>query len=223
MTNTPDDNSDNMNLDQFEKATNLINQEWLDDAACQDMDMNMFFNYNIKIGPSIEALKACQSCPVRKECILTIAEFESNLNVNRGKGLFAGLTPSNRREMYQTVAIKNYEKVSLEILNQTITEKTSKHWTQSAHEIEKRAMAHRLTKKPNKRTQYCELHNYPIVRLSSEDRTKLGKVAMYACYHGTDSHYLYSVKNQMLTREEYQKLCAIQKDTRVTATKKKKA
>jgi hypothetical protein len=210
MTHTPEDKTDHMNLDQFEKATKLLNPDWLDDASCQDMDTDMFFNYKETSGPSLAALKACQSCPVRKECLLTIAEFESNLNVNAGKGMFAGLTPTKRRKMYQTVAIKNYEEVSLEMLNNVIAEKISSHWTQSAYEIEKRAVAHRLAKKPNKRTQYCKLHNYPVVGLRSDNRTSLGKILMYACYHGTDSHYLYKVNNQILTREEYEELCAAQ-------------
>jgi hypothetical protein len=208
MTHIPDDKTDHMNLEQFEKATKLLNPDWLDDAKCQEMDIDMFFNYKESIGPSLAALKACQSCPVRKECLLTIAEFESNLNVNAGKGMFAGLTPTKRRKLYQTVAIKNYEEVSLQMLNEAIHEKTYSDWTQSAYEIEKRATAHRLAIKPNKRTQYCKLHNYPVVGLRSENRSALGKVMMYACYQSDQSHYLYRVNNQILTREEYEELCA---------------
>jgi hypothetical protein len=208
MTHTPEDTTDHMNLDQFEKATTLLDPNWLDNAACQEMDIDMFFNYNETSGPSLSALKACQSCPVRRECLLTIAEFESNLNANAGKGMFAGLTPTKRRKMYQTVALKNYEKAAFELLNEAIHEKEYNDWTQSAYEIEKRAVAHRLVAKPNKRTQYCKTHNYPVVGLRSETRSTIGKVLMYGCYHNDQSHYLYRINNELLTREEYEELCA---------------
>jgi hypothetical protein len=207
MTHTPEDQTDHMNLDQFEKATTLLDNDWLDQAACQDMDLDLFFSYNENKGPALTTLKACRSCPVRWQCLQTAAEFESNLNVNKGKGLFAGLTPTKRNTLYREVAMKNWEEVSLAMLEQAIKDREEGDWTQSAYEIEKRATAHRLVTKPNKRTQYCKTHNYPIVGLRSEKRS-VGKVMLYACYHGEKSHYLYNVNSTMLTREEYEELCA---------------
>jgi hypothetical protein len=196
-----------MNLDQFEKATTLLDNDWLDQAACQEMDLDLFFNYDERKGPAMTTLLACQGCPVRWQCLQTAAEFESNLNVNKGKGLFAGLTPTKRNKLYREVAMKNWEEVSLAMLEQAIKDRDEGDWTQSAYEIEKRATAHRLVTKPNKRTQYCKTHNYPIVGLRSEKRS-VGKVMLYACYHSDKSHYLYNVNNTMLTREEYEELCA---------------
>lgn len=103
--------------------------------------------------------------------------------------------------------MKNWEEVSLAMLEQAIKDRDEGDWTQSAYEIEKRAVAHRLVTKPNKRTQYCKTHNYPIVSLRSDKRS-VGKVVLYACYHDEKSHYLYNVNNTMLTREEYEDLCA---------------
>jgi hypothetical protein len=209
MTHTPNDDaaSDNMNLDQFEKATNLLDPNWMDSAACQDMDLNMFFDYDERKGPTIQTLKACQSCPVRWQCLQTVAEFESNLVTNPGKGLYAGLIPKARLRLYHNVAVKNWETASLEMLNETITKRLKSEVNNVAQDAMYRARAAKLVAQPNKRTQYCKSHNYPIVGLRSENRGA-GKVLIYLCYHDESPHYVYRVNNQLLNREEYEQLCA---------------
>lgn len=207
MTNTPDEVTDHMNLDQFEKATALLDPDWLDQAVCQDMNLDLFFNYDVQAGPALTTMKTCRSCPVRKECLLTIAEFESNLNTNLGKGFYAGLTPSNRRKLYNTVAMKNWIDVSQDMIDSEIKKREEGEWSQSAYEIEKRAVAHRLAASPKKTTRYCSQHNYPIVGLRAEKNPK-AKVMLYGCYFGGKAHYLYRVNDQLLNREEYEQLCA---------------
>jgi hypothetical protein len=207
MTNTPEEHTDHMNLNQFEKATNLLESDWLDQAACQDMDIDLFFNYNESTGPSLSVLKACRSCPVRWECLQTAGEFESNLNVNKGKGLFAGLTPTNRNKLYRNTALKNWQEVSLAMLDKAIEDREEGSGPLSAYEIKKRDISQRLVTNPNKRTQYCKTHDYPIVGLRSDTRS-IGRVMLYGCYQNDRPHYLYNVNNVMLNREEYEELCA---------------
>jgi hypothetical protein len=209
MTHTnEDDASDNMNLDQFEKATTYLDSDWLDQSACQDMDLDMFFNYPDQSGPSIQALKTCQSCPVRWQCLQTVAEFESNLVTNPGKGMYAGLIPRRRLDLYNKVAVKNWETESLNMLNAIIKERTESAHKEGELDRMLRQRAENLVKQPNKRTQYCKAHAYPIVGLRSENRGPQGKVNVYLCYSQETPHYMYRVNNQLLNREEYEELCA---------------
>lgn len=65
---------------------------WLDNTACWDADASMFF---VEAGQAIkpEALKMCQGCPVRRECL-------RHVYLNRvGSGYFAGTSPGQRRKM----------------------------------------------------------------------------------------------------------------------------
>jgi len=208
MTHTDDDRTDFNNLEQFEKATNLLDPDWLDDAACAEMDLDMFFNYPEQSGPSLQAMKTCQSCPVRWQCLQTVAEFESNLVTNPGKGMFAGLPPRKRLDLYKNHAMKNWKDVSLAMLNALIDERSEKAKTNGTMDRMLRARAEKLVSQPSKRTQYCKAHAYPIVNLRSENRGAQGKVLVYLCYSQETPHFIYKVQDKLLNREEYEDLCA---------------
>jgi hypothetical protein len=209
MTHTnEEDASDNINLNQFEKATNYMDSDWLDQAACQDMDLELFFNYSDQAGPTLQALRTCQSCPVRWECLQTVAEFESNLVTNPGKGMYAGLIPRRRLDLYNNHKPTDWQTASLTMLNKIVEERTLSAQREGELDRMLRARAENLLLQPNKRTQYCKSHAYPIVNLRSENRGPQGKVNVYLCYSQETPHYLYRVNNQLLNREEYETLCA---------------
>ena len=101
-------------LSDFERASSLYDPEWLERASCQDMDQDDFFPPENKSQlPSIDVALTCRSCPVRKECLMTIAEFEGN--ISSGKGLFAGMSPQSRQRVY-TYPVEQWADVSREML-----------------------------------------------------------------------------------------------------------
>lgn len=65
---------------------------WLNDIACVDASLDDFF---LDAGHSIapETLELCRSCPVRMQCI------EHAYRANLTSGYFAGISPSQRREL----------------------------------------------------------------------------------------------------------------------------
>jgi hypothetical protein len=209
MTHTEDEEAfDFGGLDQFEAAT-AGPSDWLNDAACSDMDLNLFFDYNVQAGPSLEALRACLNCPVRSQCLDTISRFESS-STNKGKGLFAGMTPTVRLRFFNQTARQDWDTINTAVIQEQIAQREKIGQTESDFERTKREVSKRLVAKPNKRTQYCKTHNYPIVTLRSTARGN-DRVLLYGCYAETTAHYLYTIgEHQLLNREEYEALCAAQ-------------
>jgi WhiB family redox-sensing transcriptional regulator len=67
------------------------NLDWKADAACRDLDTNLFF-------PSSEddaapALQVCASCPVRETCL------EFALSTRQDDGVWGGLSEGDRRRL----------------------------------------------------------------------------------------------------------------------------
>lgn len=67
---------------------------WLDDAACANLDTNLFF---VQAGHVIndDILNICRGCPVRVECVKHA--YDERLNITGG--YFGGLSPGQRRTM----------------------------------------------------------------------------------------------------------------------------
>lgn len=93
---------DTAKLADFERATALLDPQWLDNAACADKDIVDFFpREGTSQLPSIDVAMTCRSCPVITECLLTAAEFEGIKSATYAKGIFAGLTPPSRMRVYK--------------------------------------------------------------------------------------------------------------------------
>jgi len=88
----------------FIEAATLLDPEWMDDAACNELNIYDFFPAsNYVSDPSMHVAKTCQACPVRKECFETIAAMEAGRWSSKGqtgRGFFAGLNPSARSAIY---------------------------------------------------------------------------------------------------------------------------
>ncbi|MFI8962747.1 WhiB family transcriptional regulator [Streptomyces sp. NPDC053493] len=70
---------------------------WRADAACQDVDPDLFFP--VGTGPSAltqteEAKKVCRSCPVREECLGWAMDGSRQVT-----GVWGGLTEDERRSL----------------------------------------------------------------------------------------------------------------------------
>ena len=64
---------------------------WREDAACRDLDTNIFFPESDEdAGP---ALDACATCPVREECL------EFALVTHQDDGVWGGMTETERRRL----------------------------------------------------------------------------------------------------------------------------
>lgn len=67
------------------------NLDWKADAACRDLDTDLFFPENdAAAGP---ALAVCASCPVRAACL------DFALRTRQHDGVWGGLTESERRRV----------------------------------------------------------------------------------------------------------------------------
>jgi hypothetical protein len=74
--------------------------DWLDDAACAELDINDFF---VQAGHVIseKVLDTCRTCPVRLDCL----KHAYNPKLNITGGYFAGMSPGQRREMTYEEAV----------------------------------------------------------------------------------------------------------------------
>lgn len=68
--------------------------EWRRDAACKDLDPNLFFPIGVT-GPAVDQIAAaksiCNQCPVRAECL------EFAITTNQEFGVWGGTTEDERR------------------------------------------------------------------------------------------------------------------------------
>ena len=67
------------------------NLDWKADAACRDLDTDIFFpDSDAQAGP---ALEVCASCPVREACL------DFALRTRQHDGVWGGHTESERRRL----------------------------------------------------------------------------------------------------------------------------
>jgi len=96
--------TDDGSYSHFIEAASLLDPMWMEDAACTDLESKDFFPLNPNHhDPSLLVARTCLACPVRKECLYTIAAMEAGRWADKGqkgRGFFAGLNPSSRRTIY---------------------------------------------------------------------------------------------------------------------------
>ncbi|PSL04256.1 WhiB family redox-sensing transcriptional regulator [Haloactinopolyspora alba] len=72
----------------------MLHGRWAEDAACRDLDPELFFPVG-PAGPGTEqerrALEVCGRCPVRRACL------DWALRVGEADGVWGGTTPDERR------------------------------------------------------------------------------------------------------------------------------
>lgn len=67
--------------------------EWMDDAACLEVAPDMFFPAHRATSMAREAIKICDGCVVKNECL------DYALTNRFDEGIFGGLTPNGRRKL----------------------------------------------------------------------------------------------------------------------------
>ena len=69
--------------------------DWMDLAACKGLPNRVFFPLDRRYGG---ARAVCATCPVRQECL------DDALALGAKRGMFGGLTPSQRARLRRGVA-----------------------------------------------------------------------------------------------------------------------
>jgi WhiB family redox-sensing transcriptional regulator len=69
----------------------MTETEWFDDAACRDVDTDIFFPVSESQADAAKAI--CAVCPVREECL------EYAIETRPGDGVYGGLTASERHRL----------------------------------------------------------------------------------------------------------------------------
>jgi WhiB family transcriptional regulator, redox-sensing transcriptional regulator len=69
----------------------MTRTDWFDDAACRDVDTDVFFPTSEAHADEAKAI--CATCPVRLECL------EYALKTRPGDGVWGGLTASERHRL----------------------------------------------------------------------------------------------------------------------------
>lgn len=102
-------------LNFLAESTRLHGLDWLDDAACADLDTSKFFGgQDVRVAP-LEVLEACLSCPVRQQCLETVEMRERG--VIKGHGIYAGVPAQVRiRQIYPLPREQWYDK-NTELIN----------------------------------------------------------------------------------------------------------
>jgi WhiB family transcriptional regulator, redox-sensing transcriptional regulator len=69
----------------------MTRTDWFDDAACREIDTDIFFPTSE--AQADEAKAICAACPVREECL------EYALEIRPGDGVWGGLTATERHRL----------------------------------------------------------------------------------------------------------------------------
>jgi WhiB family transcriptional regulator, redox-sensing transcriptional regulator len=72
-------------------SVDITSTDWFDDAACKDVDTDVFFPASESQAGAAKAI--CAVCPVREECL------EHALAVRPGDGVWGGLTATERHRL----------------------------------------------------------------------------------------------------------------------------
>lgn len=85
-----------------------MTQKWRADAACAEIDGELFFPTNYTSPVSLlqieDAKQICSWCPVLAECRSFIISFEGSIRADGRTGIFAGLTPDERFAIHRRAA-----------------------------------------------------------------------------------------------------------------------
>lgn len=80
----------------------IPSSDWLDEAACSvfELDTNLFFERQSgRVRKAVQQI--CRECPVRKQCLEHALTYEVRSPRPPQYGIFGGLTPTERRELWQ--------------------------------------------------------------------------------------------------------------------------
>ena len=88
-------------FDLGDLIANTPDMNWLDRAACGDLDIAELSMYFVDAGKAIsrDALERCRTCPVRRECLDHAYRYEVT------SGYFGGMSPSRRRSLTHDQAL----------------------------------------------------------------------------------------------------------------------
>lgn len=80
----------------------IPSSDWLDEAACSvfELDTNLFFERQSgRVRAAVQQI--CRECPVRRQCLEHALTYEVRSPRPPQYGIFGGLTPTERRELWQ--------------------------------------------------------------------------------------------------------------------------
>jgi hypothetical protein len=179
----PDDEYQRVDYDfTTDKLADIAaDSDWLDDAACADMNLSDFFT-SIGHNPKLSTLLTCQRCPVKDDCLNSAAILE-NAKDHIGKplssrlpghGVYAGLTPSQRAQVW-ILPKEAWARAADGLLEKSITQAANAR-QRDLDRSEKREQV-----KKDRRcfcgdpvyaelTQFCGQHLADAIRLSNEER-----------------------------------------------------
>lgn len=72
---------------------------WMTDAACRDMDTDVFFPTREEGSNWKPARDVCQGCPVRRECLAYAIRWKIK------DGIWGGMGPKGRRKYARRMAL----------------------------------------------------------------------------------------------------------------------
>jgi len=81
-------------------------ERWRRDAACRDLDIDIFFPFDEMEGASLEAKEICETCPVVDTCL------QYSLATNQAEGVWGGLDANERRRMRRRIRDQARRKAS---------------------------------------------------------------------------------------------------------------
>ncbi|WP_369183302.1 WhiB family transcriptional regulator [Streptomyces sp. Y1] len=91
--------------DETPGGGDMQQDRWDEKAACKGLDLEGFFPVGDggKAGAALywQAVRVCQGCPVRVECLRFAMRAEGKCARASRSGVFGGMTPAERDELYQ--------------------------------------------------------------------------------------------------------------------------
>lgn len=80
----------------------IPSSDWLDEASCNvfALDTDLFFErQSNRVRAAVQQI--CRECPVRRQCLEHALTYEARSPYPPRYGIFGGLTPTERRELWQ--------------------------------------------------------------------------------------------------------------------------
>jgi hypothetical protein len=84
---------------RYNRTMTKGHRDWDEKAACDGTEIQIWFDDK----QPEQAREYCQACPVSQECKDWIIAIEFGLPASDRYGIYAGLTPAERREIDQTL------------------------------------------------------------------------------------------------------------------------
>lgn len=85
----------------FESLRRTRGDSWSRRAACRGLDPRSFYTIidDKPVQPKSEAVRACASCVVADECLLSQLVFEATYYIGLRSNYYGGTTPTERRDL----------------------------------------------------------------------------------------------------------------------------